>query len=74
MANSGPATNGSQFFITEGPTPHLNDKHSVFGTTVAGQDVVSKIARTPRGRGDRPNTDVVLQKVEIFRSPTTPAG
>jgi len=74
MANSGPSTNGSQFFITEGPTPHLNDRHSVFGVTVAGQDVVAKIARTPRGRGDRPNTEVVLQKVEIFRSPSTPTA
>jgi peptidyl-prolyl cis-trans isomerase A (cyclophilin A) len=74
MANSGPASNGSQFFITERATPHLDNRHSVFGTTVAGQDVVSKIAGTPRGQGDRPNTDVVLQKVEIFRSATKPTA
>jgi peptidyl-prolyl cis-trans isomerase A (cyclophilin A) len=74
MANSGPSTNGSQFFITQSATAHLDNRHSVFGTTVAGQDVVAKIARVPRGRSDRPNTDVVLTKVEIFRSPSKPTA
>ena len=74
MANSGPGTNGSQFFLCEVPTPWLDDKHSVFGKAVAGADVIKKITHSPRGAGDRPNQEIVLKKLEIFRSETTPTG
>jgi peptidyl-prolyl cis-trans isomerase A (cyclophilin A) len=67
MANSGPNTNGSQFFVTVAPTPWLTGNHTIFGEVVEGQEVANKIANVPRGRQDRPNKDVVLQSVTIER-------
>ena len=67
MANAGPGTNGSQFFITVTPTPHLNFRHTIFGEVAdqAGRDVVDAIAKVRTGFGDRPSDPVVIESVDI---------
>ncbi|MBV9384233.1 MAG: peptidylprolyl isomerase [Streptosporangiaceae bacterium] len=67
MANAGPGTNGSQFFITVAPTPWLNGKHTIFGEVIDGADVVAKISKMKTGVGDRPVEDVVIESVTIDR-------
>jgi peptidyl-prolyl cis-trans isomerase A (cyclophilin A) len=69
MANAGPNTNGSQFFITLAPTEWLNGKHTIFGEVVDGMDVVNKIGLVKTGPGDKPLTPVVMKKVTIERVP-----
>ncbi len=74
MANSGPHTGSTQFFITEVPVTHLNGKHTIFGQVTEGQELVGQIGRVPRDSNDKPRTAVVIKSIVIKRVGPAPAG
>ena len=71
MANAGPGTNGSQFFITVSATPWLNGKHTIFGEVIEGANVVDLISRVKTGSQDRPAEDVIVESVTVERGPAS---
>ena len=68
MANAGPNTGGSQFFITEVATPWLDNRHAIFGEVIEGTELISQITSVPRDARDRPRTPVVMERVEVYRA------